>query len=214
MARYLPSTTLNRKNASFAGHDANAENWVILVSIIEICILNKIEPQVYLTGVFTAIAHGHRQKDIEDLFPCSFGKWSNSYEQPTGTICKLIMKKKRFRSSTILLLKILLSPAALLVFLAILVFKKNHWKCAVGIIWSMTVWSFAFFEPFSLILPFIENGDVDLSTLFGSLLLIVWIVNFLFILMCFIITLGGTFSGNMAEINQIIRKYQDSWDEK
>ena len=80
----------------------------------------------------------------------------------------------------------------------------------MGIIWSMTVWSFAFFEPFSLILPFIENGDVDLSTLFGSLLLIVWIVNFLFILMCFIITLGGAFSGNMAEINQIIRKYQDS----
>jgi len=46
----------------------------MLASIIETCKLNKIEHHAYLTGVLTAIAHGHKQKDIEELLPWNFGK--------------------------------------------------------------------------------------------------------------------------------------------
>jgi transposase len=65
---------LNRKNALFAGHDAGAQNWAMLASIIETCKLNKVEPHTYLTGVLTAIAQGHKQKDITQLLPWNFGK--------------------------------------------------------------------------------------------------------------------------------------------
>jgi transposase len=41
----------------------------MLASIIEACKLHKIEPHAYLTGVLTAIANGHKQKDIEKLLP-------------------------------------------------------------------------------------------------------------------------------------------------
>jgi len=57
-----------------AGHDAGAQNWAMLASIIETCKLNKVEPHAYLTGVLTAIAQGHKQKDIEKLLPWNFGK--------------------------------------------------------------------------------------------------------------------------------------------
>jgi hypothetical protein len=39
---------------SIAGHDAGAQNWAMLASLIEACKLNKIEPHSYLTGVRTA----------------------------------------------------------------------------------------------------------------------------------------------------------------
>ncbi len=72
--RCMRPIALNRKNALFAGHDAGAQNWAMLASIIETCKLNKIEPHAYLTGVLTAIAQGHKQKDIEMLLPWNFGK--------------------------------------------------------------------------------------------------------------------------------------------
>lgn len=65
---------LNRKNALFAGHDTGAQNWAMLAFIIKTSKLNKIVPHAYLTGVLTAIAQGHKQKDIEMLLPWSFGK--------------------------------------------------------------------------------------------------------------------------------------------
>src|SRR5213592_1941749 len=42
---------LNRKNALFAGHDAGAENWACLATLIETCKLNGVDPQAYLTAV-------------------------------------------------------------------------------------------------------------------------------------------------------------------
>jgi hypothetical protein len=36
---------LQRKNALFAGHDAGAQNWAMLASLIETCKLNQIEPE-------------------------------------------------------------------------------------------------------------------------------------------------------------------------
>jgi hypothetical protein len=38
---------LNRKNALFAGHDAGAENWACLASLIETCKLSGVDPQAY-----------------------------------------------------------------------------------------------------------------------------------------------------------------------
>lgn len=67
--RTIRPIALQRKNALFAGHDAGAQNWAIIASLIETCKLNKIEPHSYLTGILTAIVNGHKQKDIDQLLP-------------------------------------------------------------------------------------------------------------------------------------------------
>jgi hypothetical protein len=63
---------LNRKNALFAGHDAGAENWGIIASLIETCKLNGIEPHAYLTAILSAIVNGHKQSQINDLLPWNY----------------------------------------------------------------------------------------------------------------------------------------------
>ena len=70
--RTIRPIALQRKNSLFAGHDAGAQNWAMLASLIETCKLNKIEPHSYLTGVVTAIVNGHKQKDIDQLLPWNF----------------------------------------------------------------------------------------------------------------------------------------------
>jgi len=70
--RTIRPIALQRKNALFAGHDAGAQNWAMLASLIETCKLNQIEPHAYLSGVLTAIVNGHKQKDIELLLPWNF----------------------------------------------------------------------------------------------------------------------------------------------
>ena len=70
--RTIRPIALQRKNALFAGHDAGAQNWAMLASLIETCKLNKIEPHSYLTQVLSAIVNGHKQKDIEQLLPWNF----------------------------------------------------------------------------------------------------------------------------------------------
>ena len=67
--RTIRPIALNRKNALFAGHDAGAQNWAVIASLIETCKLNGIEPHAYLCGVLTAIAGGHKQTDINALLP-------------------------------------------------------------------------------------------------------------------------------------------------
>lgn len=70
--RTIRPIALQRKNALFAGHDAGAQNWAVIASLIETCKLNKVEPHSYLTGVLTAIVNGHKQKDIDLLLPWNF----------------------------------------------------------------------------------------------------------------------------------------------
>lgn len=72
--RTIRPIALNRKNALFAGHDAGAQNWAVIASLIETCKLNGIEPHGYLTGVLTAIAEGHKQTDINELMPWNYAK--------------------------------------------------------------------------------------------------------------------------------------------
>lgn len=70
--RTIRPIALNRKNALFAGHDAGAENWATIASLIETCKLNAVEPLGYLSSTLTAIARGHKQSQIEDLLPWSY----------------------------------------------------------------------------------------------------------------------------------------------
>jgi len=72
--RTIRPIALNRKNALFAGHDAGAQNWAVIASLIETCKLNRIEPHAYLCGVLTAIAGGHKQTDIKQLLPWNYAK--------------------------------------------------------------------------------------------------------------------------------------------
>ena len=53
--RTIRPIALNRKNALFAGHDAGAENWATITSLIETCKLNAVDPFAYLTG--TCVFH-------------------------------------------------------------------------------------------------------------------------------------------------------------
>ncbi len=70
--RTIRPIALNRKNALFAGHDAGAENWAIIASLIETCKLNAVDPQAYLTSTLTAIVNGHKQSRIEELLPWNY----------------------------------------------------------------------------------------------------------------------------------------------
>lgn len=70
--RTIRPIALNRKNALFAGHDAGAENWATVASLIETCKLNSIDPQAYLTATLTAIVNGHKQSKIGELLPWNY----------------------------------------------------------------------------------------------------------------------------------------------
>jgi len=67
--RTIRPIALNRKNALFAGHDVGAQNWAVIASLIETCKLNAVDLQNWLTQTFSAIAHGHKQTDIDELLP-------------------------------------------------------------------------------------------------------------------------------------------------
>lgn len=73
--RTIRPIALNRKNALFAGHDAGAQNWAVIASLIETCKLNNIEPHGYLSNILTAIAKGHKQADIKELLPWNYEKY-------------------------------------------------------------------------------------------------------------------------------------------
>ena len=70
--RTIRPIALNRKNALFAGHDAGAQNWAVIASLIETCKLNGIEPHGYLSTVLKAIVSGHKQTQINELLPWNY----------------------------------------------------------------------------------------------------------------------------------------------
>lgn len=53
----------------FAGHDAGAENWATVASLIETCKLNAVDPFAYLTSTLTAVVNGHKQAQVIELLP-------------------------------------------------------------------------------------------------------------------------------------------------
>lgn len=70
--RTIRPIALNRKNALFAGHEAGAENWAMIASLVETCKLNKVDPFAWLTATLTAIVQGHKQSEIDQLMPWAF----------------------------------------------------------------------------------------------------------------------------------------------
>ncbi len=70
--RTIRPIALNRKNALFAGHDAGAENWAVIASLIETCKLNGVDPHGWLSASLIAIVQGHRQSQIDDLLPWNY----------------------------------------------------------------------------------------------------------------------------------------------
>ena len=70
--RTIRPVALNRKNSLFAGHEAGAQNWAILASMIETCKLNNVDPHAWLTQTLTAIANGHKQSNISSLMPWNY----------------------------------------------------------------------------------------------------------------------------------------------
>lgn len=70
--RTIPPIAINRKNALFAGHDAGAENWATIASLIETCKLNSVDPFAYLTATLTVIVNGHKQSRIDELLPWKY----------------------------------------------------------------------------------------------------------------------------------------------
>lgn len=65
--RTIRPIALTRKNAIFAGHDAGAENWVVIASLLETCKMNSVDPNTWLSATLTAIVEGHKQRQIDDL---------------------------------------------------------------------------------------------------------------------------------------------------
>lgn len=70
--RTIRPIALNRKNTLFAGHDAGAENWAVIASLIEACKMNNVDPHAWLTTTLTAIVNGHKQSRIQDLLPWNY----------------------------------------------------------------------------------------------------------------------------------------------
>ncbi len=70
--RTIRPIALNRKNALFAGHDAGAENWAVIASLIETCKLNTVDPQAWLAATLTAIVGGHMQSRVNELLPWNY----------------------------------------------------------------------------------------------------------------------------------------------
>jgi len=70
--RTIRPIALNRKNALFAGHDAGAQNWGVIASLIETCKLNAVDPHAYLADTLSAIVGGHKQSRIDELLPWNY----------------------------------------------------------------------------------------------------------------------------------------------
>lgn len=75
--RTIRPIALNRKNALFAGHDAGAENWATIASLIETCKLNTVDPFAYLNATLTDVVNGHKQSRIDELLPWNYSGRTN-----------------------------------------------------------------------------------------------------------------------------------------
>jgi len=68
----IRSPAMNRRNALFAGHDEGARSWARFASLIGTCKMNGVEPYAYLRDLFTRLAGGHLDKDINALMPWAY----------------------------------------------------------------------------------------------------------------------------------------------
>ena len=70
----IRSPAMKRRNALFAGHDEGGRNWARFASLIGTCKMNGVEPYAYLRDLFTKLANGHLDKDIDALMPWAYAQ--------------------------------------------------------------------------------------------------------------------------------------------
>ncbi|MER3356495.1 MAG: IS66 family transposase [Hoeflea sp. D1-CHI-28] len=68
----IRSPAMNRRNALFAGHDEGGRNWARFASLIGSCKMNGVEPYAYLRDLFTKLANGHLNTNIDHLMPWAY----------------------------------------------------------------------------------------------------------------------------------------------
>jgi transposase len=68
----IRSPAMNGRNALFAGHDEGGRSWARFASLIGSCKMNGVEPYAYLRDLFTKLANGHLDKDIDALMPWAY----------------------------------------------------------------------------------------------------------------------------------------------
>jgi transposase len=73
----IRSPAMNRRNALFAGHDEGGRSWARFASLIGTCKMNGVEPYAYLRDLFTKLANGHLDKDIDALMPWTYAAASH-----------------------------------------------------------------------------------------------------------------------------------------
>lgn len=73
----IRSPAMNRRNALFAGHDEGGRSWARMASLIGSAKMNGVDPYTYLLYLFTRLAQGHLNKDIDALMPWAYAETSN-----------------------------------------------------------------------------------------------------------------------------------------
>lgn len=68
----IRSPAMNRRNALFVGHDEGGHSWSRFASLIGTCKMNGVEPYGYMVDLFTRLANGHLDKDIDALMPWAY----------------------------------------------------------------------------------------------------------------------------------------------
>ena len=62
----------SKTNVKLSKSEVQARLGVCIVSLIETCKLNTVEPQAYLVATLTANVNGHKQGRIDDLLPWNY----------------------------------------------------------------------------------------------------------------------------------------------
>jgi hypothetical protein len=95
----IRSPAMNRRNALFAGHDEGGRNWARFASLIGTCKMNGVEPCAYLRDLFTRLAGGHLDKDIDALMPSRSSE--NCATKPSASAFKAAISMRRAPSRAI-----------------------------------------------------------------------------------------------------------------
>ena len=81
----IRSPAMTRRNTLFAGHDEGARCWARFASLIGTCRMNGVEPYAYLLDLYTKLANGHLEKDIDALMPWAYAAASLQRVSSSGT---------------------------------------------------------------------------------------------------------------------------------
>jgi transposase len=81
----IRSPAMTRRNALFAGHDEGARCWARFASLIGTCRMSGVEPYAYLRDLYTKLANGHLEKDIDALMPWAYAAATCPSASSSGT---------------------------------------------------------------------------------------------------------------------------------